>query len=658
VSKDSGRIRGRPWLPSKARLYTFTAFNDAGKVVVRLNISVVLEWQIVEQKKKEIAALESQEKSDAQKKYVHDWKGPNCNDCFGAAGPCKQKVTGGMPALCAPYWGGVGTCHSLFDNCIPNAKDIYDRTHHYRAKEKAKLKKDEANFRKLCKCTGASITNPRTHSKSGGHCKKWGARDIMPWCFATEECPGAKESKMRQHGKPLFWHYCGDNPADDARRAAMRKEAAQFMTDQEIRRQDVAEEKNSCSRCLGLHGPCQMTIGVGSHICSPFITDSRRCPGGFVRCKRQKKRPPETRSEMANLLGAPTPVPTYAPGCKCSGQTNTLGIGGVCKSLDGQSPWCYVSQQCGAAKRSSRETLDGKALFWLHCDRTEAKEAAELKAKAKAQYALKKQELKELLAEDKAEGITPSPTKPPTKRVPTVMPTLAPTGNPTYASCECTGEETTDPVTFESSGGGCNLWGSDPNPWCYVKPDCKGAVRSALRSWLNKPLFWKHCVDHSGQVAYEEEEKARVVKQVKAEKQKELAFIHSKRNEACDCSGQDVRAESRESPTTATLSPPRLVVSVSRIRVFVLICLLFAPVLRIHHNPLAPVADCAFRSHIRTHDCSLLVSRLLTSRLTLAHFSSHDCSLLISRLLTSRLTLAHFSSHACSLLVSGCRHLP
>ena len=61
----------------------------------------------------------------------------------------------------------------------------------------------------------------------------------------------------------------------------------------------------------------------------------------------------------------------------------------------------------------------------------------------------------------------------PKKKASTGRPTLSPTKAPTVNPCECTGEETTDPVTYAAAGAACNYWGSDPQPWCYVEEQCK-----------------------------------------------------------------------------------------------------------------------------------------------------------------------------------------
>jgi hypothetical protein len=83
-----------------------------------------------------------------------------------------------------------------------------------------------------------------------------------------------------------------------------------------------------------------------------------------------------------------------------------------CKELDGQvSAWCYVHEQCPSAKRSSRESASGAPLFWLKCDETTASVAALKKKKAAAEYERKKQELKQLLAQDKVSGLQVQPVQ-------------------------------------------------------------------------------------------------------------------------------------------------------------------------------------------------------------------------------------------------------
>jgi hypothetical protein len=139
--------------------------------------------------------------------------------------------------------------------------------------------------------------------------------------------PGSKETKIQQHGRPLFWHYCGGQDPEIA--ALQHKINVQFKKDQEARHQDVAEEQHGCTGCIGFQGPCAMTAG-GIKVCTPFENDKHECAPGFIKCTRAERKGYDhsTRASRASAGVIPTPAPTTSAACRCSGVTNTLGKGG------------------------------------------------------------------------------------------------------------------------------------------------------------------------------------------------------------------------------------------------------------------------------------------------------------------------------------------
>ena len=196
--------------------------------------------------------------------------------------------------------------------------------------------------RRGCKCSGFSDAHG-----FGRFCYHWESEWHRPWCYVSDDCPGARKEAHRVHRHQScnteegYLGPEGYNPPKGC----------------------------SCSGLESVHGFGAYCKGweFPGQLPWCYVADSCTADGThgslgakFVDCVSNITAPPPPPSPPPDPPSPPPPPPPPAPwvasrdgwgtpkGCECNGYSNKHGYGAYCKAWEvpDQQPWCYVDASC------------------------------------------------------------------------------------------------------------------------------------------------------------------------------------------------------------------------------------------------------------------------------------------------------------------------